>query len=285
MTMQQVMMLELQASVFLMVFSFGLQATVQDLLFLVRHPGLLVRSLVAMFVVMPIVAVILVRAFELRLSFEIALVALAISPVPPLLPGKQSRAGGRPAYALGLMAVVSLLAIVVVPLSLAVLGRYTARPLQMPPSEIAKVVLIMTLLPLLAGVLVRSVAPAAADWLEKPMKIVSTVLLLGGVVALLIAAFPVLRTLADVPTLVALAAFVGIGLAAGKWLGGPNPDEASVLALSTASRHPAIALAVAKTNFPDEPYLGVTILLYILVAAIISVPYVMRQRSLASIPA
>ena len=31
--------------------------------------------------------------------------------------------------------------------------------------------------------------------------------------------------------------------------------------------------------------LGVTILLYILVAAIISVPYVMRQRSLASTPA
>jgi len=111
------------------------------------------------------------------------------------------------------------------------------------------------------------------------------VLLLVGVVVLLIAAFPILRTLVDVPTLVALAAFVGVGLAAGKLLGGPDPDQASVLALSTATRHPAIALAVARTNFPDEPYLGVTILLYILVAAIISVPFVMRQRSLASIPA
>ena len=65
---------------------------------------------------------ILVRAFELRPSFEIALVALAISPVPPLLPGKEGKAGGRAAYGLGLMAVVSILAIVVVPLWVQLLG-------------------------------------------------------------------------------------------------------------------------------------------------------------------
>jgi hypothetical protein len=38
----------------------------------------------------------------------------------------------------------------------------------------------------------------------------------------------------------------------------------SVLALSTARRHPAIALAVAQINFPNEPYLGA--------------PYVARQH-------
>ncbi len=70
-----------------------------------------------MFVVMPIVAVALVRLFELRPAFEIALVALAISPVPPLLPKKEGKAGGESGYGLGLMATVSLLAIALVPLS------------------------------------------------------------------------------------------------------------------------------------------------------------------------
>ena len=78
-----------------------------------------------------------------------------------------------------------------------------------------------------------------------------------------------------------MAAFVVIGLAVGHWLGGPRPETSAVLALSTASRHPAIALALAKVNFPDEPFLGATILLYLLVLTIVTVPYVRRQRRVA----
>jgi bile acid:Na+ symporter, BASS family len=278
MTAHQAVLLALQASVLLTVFGFGLQASGSDLLYLVRRPSLLARSLAAMFVVMPILAVVLVRVLELRQSFEIALVALAISPVPPLLPKKQDKAGGQSAYALGLMAVVSLLAIAVVPLSLWVLGRYFKRPLQMPPAAIAKIVVMMTLLPLITGVIVRTIVPALAVRLEKPTKVIATVLLGAGAAALLISAFPVLAALIDIGMVLATAVFVGVGLAAGHALGGPHPEEATVLALSTASRHPAIALGIAKINFPNEPYLGATILVYLLVLTVISVPYVLRQR-------
>jgi BASS family bile acid:Na+ symporter len=285
MTSQQLVVLALQVSVLLTVFGFGLQTTVHELLYLVRRPGLLARSLVAMFVVMPIVAVAVVRVFELRPAFEIALVALAISPVPPLLPKKEGKAGGQSAYALGLMAAVSLLAIAVVPLSVEILGRYFAQPLRMPPLAVAKVVVIMTLLPLVAGVIVRAAAPAAAERLEKPASLVAAVLLILGVGALLVGALPSVAGVLDSSTLVAIAAFVVVGLAAGHMLGGPQPEHATVLALSTTSRHPAIALAVAKINFPNEPYLGATILLYLIVLAVITVPYVARQRrSLLPLP-
>lgn len=278
MTLQQAVILTLQASVLLIVFGFGLQASGRDLLYLFRRPSLLARSLVAMFVVMPILAVVLVRVLELRQSLEIALVALAISPVPPLLPKKQDTAGGESAYALALMAVVSLLAIAVVPLSLWVLGHFSARPLQMPPAAIAKIVVMMTLLPLITGVIVRTIAPAVAVRLEKPTKLIAMVLLGAGLGALLIAALPVIAGLIDFRTILTMAVFVGVGLAAGHVLGGPQAEESTVLALSTASRHPAIALAIAKVNFPNEPYLGATILLYILVLTAISVPYVLRWR-------
>lgn len=264
MTLQQAVILALQVSVLLTVFGFSLQTTTRDLLYLMRRPSLLARSLVAMFVVMPILAVALVRIFELRPAFEIALVALAISPVPPLLPKKEGKAGGESAYGLGLMATVSLLAIAVVPLSVEILGSYFARPLRMPPMAIAKVVLIMTLLPLIAGLIVRTITPAIADCLEKPVKLVATVLLIFGAGALLVAALPVIAGLIDSRTILAIAAFVVVGLAAGHMLGGPEAEHATVLALSTASRHPAIALAIATINFPNEPYLGATILLYLL---------------------
>jgi bile acid:Na+ symporter, BASS family len=115
---------------------------------------------------------------------------------------------------------------------------------------------------------------------EKPARLVATVLLILGAGALLVAALPVIAGLIDSRTVLATAAFVLAGLAAGHILGGPEPEHASVLALSTASRHPAIALAVAKINFPNEPYLGATILLYLLVLTVITVPYVARQRRL-----
>ena len=278
MTSQQILVLVLQASVLLTVFGFGLQTTTRDLGYLGRRPGLLVRSLVAMFIVMPIIAVVLVRIFDLRPAFEIALVALAISPVPPLLPKKEGKAGGQSAYGLGLMAAVSLLAIAGVPLSLEILGRYFARPLQMAPIAVAKIVGIMTLLPLVAGVLVRALAPAVADRLVRPARLVGTVLLFCGAAALLVAALPVIAGVTELGTVIALAAFVVAGLAIGHVLGGPEAEHATVLALSTASRHPALALAVAKANFPNEPFLGVTILLYLIVLTVISLPYVARQR-------
>jgi BASS family bile acid:Na+ symporter len=152
----------------------------------------------------------------------------------------------------------------------------------MPPAAVAKVVVIMTILPLITGVIVRTLFPAVANRLEKPVRLVSTVMLLAGALVLMIAAMPVILGVMDPGILVALTAFVVVGLGVGHWLGGPQPEDAAVLALSTASRHPAIALAVAKLNFPDEPRMGATILLYLLVLTVLTVPYVRWQRHLSS---
>jgi len=50
------------------------------------------------------------------------------------------------------------------------------------------------------------------------------------------------------------------------------------LALSTASRHPALALAIAGVNVPDERRVIYAILLYLVVSALITIPYVAWQR-------
>ena len=49
---------------------------------------------VAMFVVMPVTALILARAFHLHPAVKIALVALALSPLPPTFPRKAIKQGG-----------------------------------------------------------------------------------------------------------------------------------------------------------------------------------------------
>ena len=61
-----------------------------------RRPGLLARSLLAVLVVAPALAIALVWVFDLNREVAIALVALSISPLPPLLPSRGERAGGGP---------------------------------------------------------------------------------------------------------------------------------------------------------------------------------------------
>ncbi len=272
----------LQASILGTVFSYGLQATVSDALFLVRHPGLLLRSVLAIFIIMPLVAIVMVDVFALPRATEIALVVLALAPIPPLLPKKESKAGGEGAYALGLMVVMGMLAILLVPLLAWMLGAYFDRDFGMPPTSIARIILVMIVLPLLAGMLVRIVAPALARTLARPIEVASLVLLLAAAAPVLFAAMPIVVNLLHSGTLLAIVAFIMIGLAVGQLLAGAVAQRQTVLALSTASRHPAIALAIAKTNFPDEPFLAATIVLYLLVVTLLAIPYITWRRRIES---
>ena len=94
---------------------------------------------------------------------------------------------------------------------------------------------------------------------------------------LLTGTFSAMWALVGQGTILAIVIFTVAGLGIGHLLGGPDPHHAVVLALSTACRHPAIALAVASTNFPNERF-GALILLYLLVNALAGIPYVMWQR-------
>ena len=277
MTLQQAIGLALQVSIVMTVFSFGLMTTVGDVLYVVRRPSLLARSLVAMFVIMPIFAVALAMAFELLHPVEIVLVALAISPVPPLLPGREQKAGGHASYALGLMMIAAVLSIAIVPAEVEMVGWYLMKPFAMSSATIAGIALKAAVLPLVAGMVFRALLPDVAARIANPVGLIATALLVVGVLAILAAAFTQVISLVGNGSIVAMAAFVIVGLAVGNALGGPAADDRLVLALSTASRHPAIALAIAKANFPDEPHLGATIILYLVVSLLVGIPYQVWQ--------
>ena len=277
MTPQQAIVLALQVSIVVTVFSFGLRTTVGDVLKLARRPSLLGRSLVAMFVIMPIVAVALDLAFELRRPVEIVLVALAISPIPPLLPGRGQKAGGDASYAFGLMMLAALLSIVIVPVAVDLVGRALGKPFAISSGVIAGMALKAAVLPLVAGMVFRAVLPDVAARIARPVELGATALLVVSVLVLLASTLPAVFSLIGNGTIVAMAAFVAVGLAVGHALGGPRADDRLVLALSTASRHPAIAFSIAKANFPDEPSLGATVILYLLVSLLVGIPYQVWQ--------
>ncbi len=251
--MQQFVILTLQLSIVCIVFSLGLTSTMADLLFLWRRPGLLLRSLVAMLVVMPVVAVGLTEWLDVRNTSEIALIAMAISPMPPLLPRREVKAGGLQPYAVSLLATLALLAIVTIPLSVELLAAYYRNPLTTPASAIARLAFISVLLPLVAGIAVRAWT-AVGVRLARPASQLGTLLLVIGSVLLLSGTWRGIWGVIGDGTLIMVAAFVAVGLVVGRLLGGPDPRQATVLGLSTACRHPAITLSIASANFPDERF-------------------------------
>lgn len=271
-------LLAVKASIFLNVLALGMSARPGDAMYVLRRPRLLLRSLLAMNVIMPLFAAGLAVAFDLHPVVKVTLVALAVSPVPPMLPRKQLRAGGHASYAIGLLVAAALLAILVVPSVVTVLGRALGKETHVPVTTIASIVATSVLAPLGIGLVIRHVGPGAADRLAKPVAMSADALLVAGALPIAFSAWPTIVALVGNGTLVALAVFSLGGLAVGHWLGGPAPEERTVLALSTASRHPAIAIAIAAVNLSEpKPVLG-AVLLYLIVSALVSLPYVRRRR-------
>jgi BASS family bile acid:Na+ symporter len=278
MNLASLILLAIKISISLTVFGLGLGATLQDATHLFQRPGLLLRSLVSMNIVMPLFAGVLVAAFDLHPAIELALIALSISPVPPFLPKKELKAGASTEYSFGLQVTAAILAIVLIPITIEILGKVFSRPVHISPGAVAMVVLTTVLAPLAAGILVRLVAPGLAAKIAKPIGLVATILLLVCVLPILFTAMPAIVSLIGNGTLLAITVFTGFGLAVGHLLGGPIPNNRTVLALCTATRHPGVAIAIAHATFPQQKLAVPAVLLYLIVSAVVSIPYLKWRR-------
>jgi len=274
MTLSHFILRVLKISIVLSVLAIGLNVSFADTAYLFRKPGLLGKALLSMYVIMPIVALALALSFDLNPAVKVALVTLSVSPIPPILPNKEFKAGGSANYTIGLMVATGLLAIVITPLILEVFQSVTGRELGMPMSTIAAQVLATILVPLLIGIAIRTFLPSTAAKLVKPLAKIAALLLLLGVLPVLITAGRAILSLIGDGTLLSLGVFALIGLLTGHLLGGPETENRRVLALSTASRHPAVALGIAHANFPNQKLSVAAIFLYFLVSTILSAPYI-----------
>ncbi len=267
-------MMVLKLSVATLLFAMGLLASHREMAYLWERPALLVRSLLAMYVAVPILAVALALAFDLPRGTELAMVVLAICAGAPLLPRKLLKVGGDPAYVLSLAVTTSLLAIVTVPVSVRILSGMMAIDSELGPGAIAGAIVVSFMLPLGAGMLVRTIAPSVAHRLAQPLLASAGGALAATTIVLLVAGW---RLVAEVglPSLVAFAAFALGSLAIGHLFGGPVAENRTSLALTCTTRHVGLALLVGANARGPAPLALVAG--YLVATALISIPY-MRWR-------
>jgi BASS family bile acid:Na+ symporter len=275
---RQLVVLVLQASIFLTVFGFGMRTRWTDVVAVFQRPAALTRALLAMFIIMPAVAIALCLAFKLHPAVEIALAAIAVSPTPPLIPNREVQAGGRAAYGIGLMAITAALSIAIIPFAAPFVGRMLGLSMAMTTEALARLVAMSVLLPLALGMVANAMMPKASARIHQPVVIFAVVALAISLSAIVFAVLPAAVMLIGNGTVLALAAFVVIGIGVGHLLGGPDAEDRVVLGLSTGCRHPGMAIAIAAANFPHETRVVAAALLYLIVNITISVGYIIRMR-------
>jgi BASS family bile acid:Na+ symporter len=268
-TVAAVILLLLKTSIVLSVFAIGLKATLADVTFLFRRPEQLGRAFLSMNVLMPLVALAVGAPFDLHPAVKIALVVIAVSPTPPVFPKQALKAGGTEAYAIGLLVAAAVLSVVIIPLSMTMIDRITGVSLAMRAGSVAVLVLSTILAPLLAGIVVRRVWSAVADRAAGPVAVLSSGLLIASALPIMIGLARTVLSLVTDGTILGFGGFALAGLVIGHMLGGPEPADRPVLALATASRHPAVAMAIAHTNFPNQQLAGAAVFLYVVLAAIL----------------
>ena len=140
------------------------------------------------------------------------------------------------------------------------------------------------MVPLGLGMLVAHLAPRVADRIAKPAGLIATVLLVAAFLPVLVTMWRPMMSLIGDGTLAAFVAFADAALIAGDVLGGPRQDDRVVLALSSAARHPGVAMAIASANAADEKLVPAAVLLYLVVNGIVSVLYLKwRARGTAAV--
>jgi BASS family bile acid:Na+ symporter len=257
-----------------LIFAIGLGSSLGDLTYLGRRPGLLLRSLLAMYVLVPLAALAFAKLLPLAAGVKAALLVLAVSAGAPLLPRKLSKLGGG-AYPFSLVVVSSLLAIVLVPAWIELLGRHFERDVDVSSVTVATLIVKAFLAPLAAGMLLRLASPAlcerASDLL---MKVAGVVLTLTGL--LLLALNWRLLLQLQGPGMLALVSLMTVALAVGHLLGGPTEDDRTALAIACATRHVGIAVLVASA-FPGLRTVAV-IAAYTIASLLVSIPYLAWRR-------
>lgn len=249
-------------SVVLLVVGLGLRSADGDFTYLLRRPGLLARSLFAMNVLMPLLVLALAGLFALKSAVSVALLALAVSPLPPFLPDKQIGLSADRSYVYALFLTTSVLTLVFVPLTTALVADRVAQGgLAVGAAEVVGIVVMTALLPLGLGILARRLYPGAAEVIHPTLTRIGTTLLWAALGLMLATQWRAMGSLIGDGTLLVILMFTVFGLVAGHVLGGPKMADRNVLAAATSSRHPGVAVAVATAGFPGQPLVPAAVLM------------------------
>jgi|SRR5579862_9187336 len=238
----------------------GASLTVSQIINPLRNVRLIVLSLLANFVVMPVVAIGLEKVFALDQSFGIGLLILGCAAGAPFLPRLVQNAKGDVACAVGVMIMLMVLTVVFLP---------TVLPRLLPGVTvdswtIARSLILTMLLPLAAGLTLNAFYEGLAARLRPALALISNVSLGVQIVAIITLNIDKILRISGERAVLAGIVFITIGLAVGWLLGTLASDTRQVMAFGTGQRNVAAAMVVASGSFADPKVVVMVVVVMVL---------------------
>jgi BASS family bile acid:Na+ symporter len=233
--------------VFLVMFTLGLMLGREQIAAALQRRVVLLAVVFAVLVPVPALAVLAVKLFGLTGPVAVGIVLMAISPGAPVALRRALDAGGDRAFAPTLHLSIVILAVVTVPLTVAILDWIFAKDFAVTPLHIGRQVFFAQLLPMALGAALRAARPALAARLETPLARIGNLLL----------AVMGLAVLVDMPAIVAAAGWAPMvagvcitlgALAVGAAFAWRDPAVRPAAAIAAAMRNPGLALVIATVN-------------------------------------
>jgi len=250
------------------------------------RPWLVLRIFVAVLVLVPAAALVIILGLRPDPALAAGLAILVSCPPAPLMVANAPKKGASAAFMASLHMGFSTLAIVTVPALLFLLSG----PLGFHP-EIELGAMLWTLartnlLPLALGLAIRGLAPAAADRLGPILGKAGMIGIVVVVVLVFAKFYPALLGMSAWSYLT-IALVSVTSLAIGYFAGADDPHERTALAVECGVRHPALAIAIASATLTTARALPVMVpcaLMFIVIATIyLSIGPRLHPRSLGAV--
>lgn len=256
--------------------SVGLGAALHDVLGLLREPGAVARALIANFVLVPLLALGVLRLLPLERPMETGLLLLSTAAGAPFLVKLTEAAEGRMVKSAALLLTLLPVTVFAMPFTVPVLVAGA----QVSASAIATPLALTMLLPLVAGLMFRARTEAWAHRLLPRLQTLSTVALLVFVIATIWRNTHTIGALLSRGTPVLAAAMVILGaFVIGYGSGSGTRHRRETLGLGTAQRNIAASMVVATQSFND-PRVNAMVVVTSLLTLVILFPIAFTMRKM-----
>ena len=262
----------LMVSIMFLMLGVGLRTAFGEVINVVRQLGLLLRGVLANFLVVPLLFYLALQYRPFRPDVVIGLLIMAAVPVAPMAPPFVDKAKGDVLYAVGLMTVVALLCVPLTPAILLLCLPKSEAGLELSVIAIIGTLLTAQLIPIGFGMAIKHFSQKWTDKLLLFVPRIGQVGLLISIVMIIAVQGKLIIELGVLPNLAVILA-IFVSLLIGHWMMfGETAERQRSLAISTAIRNVGLGLLIVNNNYPGTPAVAV-VLVFGILSMVIAIVY------------
>jgi BASS family bile acid:Na+ symporter len=254
-------------------FGAGLQIDRERLVETLRQYGLIAKALLANFILVPLVAILLVKYFQVDTGFAIGIVLMSMAPGVPFLVNSAGREGGGSlSFALTIAFCFAALSVITIPITIELVPPPTDAA-HVPIMKFLTTLVAFQLVPLLLGAVIGP--RLAAPVIEKVVR-VSHLLFFAATLVFVVLVFPQLvHSVSKVYgyghlLIIACVGIFSVGI--GWLLGGPKREYRRTLSIATLMRNIGLCTLIGTDPTFANTLVLPTIFSYFIITFLISLP-------------